>query len=160
MKSVRSAIESGYTDWTDLAPNEIYERSGARVQYAAGFSQGAASWHPAKWVWGLLKSALESTNVALFTRTKVVSVINRGDHYQIQTERGTIRARHMVYATEAYTPKLDRQLNGVILPAQEQAASAVGAETEMPLRTTISSSWFFAASNRASNTRAASAFKP
>lgn len=143
-ESVQMAIESGYTDWTALGPDEAHRRSGIRVECPTGFSQSAASWHPAKWVWCLLQRAIQSDNVALFTRTKVTRVMRQGDHYEIHTERGMIQACHVVYATETYTPKLDGRLSGVILPVQEQAACGIAGLEEMPLRATVSGSWFFA----------------
>ena len=143
-ESVQMAIESGYDDWKSIVPDEVLEKTGMQVEHNAGFSVAAASWHPAKWVWCLLKSALTSKNVELFTRTRVRSVTDKGDFYLVDSERGAIRAHHVVYATESYTPKLERRFHDAILPMQEQAASGDGGPEAMKPHIGISGPWFFA----------------
>ena len=59
-----------FTDWTKITKGETFDRAGLRSETPSGFSIGAASWHPAKWVWGLMRIALESPHLLLFTRTK------------------------------------------------------------------------------------------
>jgi glycine/D-amino acid oxidase-like deaminating enzyme len=142
-ESVRYAEASGFNDWQRLSPDEVRGRTGMQVDGAAGFSMGAASWHPAKWVWSLLGRALESGKVALFTRTRVARVESHLSGYIVHTERGPIRARHVVYATETYTPKLDSRLHGAILPIVEQAACGEGGPDAMEPYIAISSNWFF-----------------
>ncbi len=143
-ESVRLALELGFKDWTTITPQEVLERSGMHVRHNAGLSLAAASWHPAKWVWCLLGAALRKHTVQLFTRTTVRSVQTAADHYEIDTNRGTIRARHVVNATESYTPKLHRQFHDAILPIQEQAACGDGGPTTMKPHVGISGGWFFA----------------
>ncbi|MDA1054374.1 MAG: FAD-dependent oxidoreductase, partial [Planctomycetota bacterium] len=73
-ESVRTALDTGLTDWTSVAPDEVTRRTGMTVTHNAGFSIAAASFHPAKWVWSLLKSALSSNKVEFYSRTKVLKV--------------------------------------------------------------------------------------
>ena len=120
--SVRMAQETGYTDWTRISGNEAFERSGMRAPFGAGFSIGAAMWHPAKWCWGLFRVALRSKQVELFTRTRVLKVEDLGERYAVHTERGCVRARYVVNAAEACTPALFPQFHDIILPMQTQAA--------------------------------------
>jgi len=143
-ESVTMAIESGWTDWKAITPKEVAVRSGMRVEHNAGFSVAAASWHPAKWVWCLLQAAIARSNVALFTQTKVTNVEDDKQGYLIRTSRGSLRARHVVYATESYTPVLQPQFHDAILPVQEQAASGEGGPEGMRRHVGISGSWFFA----------------
>ncbi len=143
-ESVTMAAESGCTDWVSISPDEVLEKSGMQVRHNAGFSLAAASWHPAKWVWCLFRRALATANVDLFTRTRVTRVEDDGQHYVVHTERGPIRARHVVYATESYTPNLQCQFHNAILPMQEQAASGEGGPAAMKPHIGISGSWFFA----------------
>lgn len=142
--SVKMAIESGYSDWTSITPEEVEEISGMKVRHNAGFSLAAASWHPAKWVWCLLRSATNRSTVKLFTRTKVIRLEDCGEHYMVHTDRGIIRTRHVVNGTEAYTPKLHKQFHDVILPMQEQAACGNEGPKAMKPHVGISASWFFA----------------
>ena len=143
-ESVKMALAAGFTDWTDITPEEALDKSGMQLEHNAGFSLAAASWHPAKWVWSLLQSALSTTSVQLFTRTRVTSVEDQGEHYVVHTERGPIVARQVVYATESYTPGLLQQFHDAILPLQEQAASGNGGPETMKPHVGISGAWFFA----------------
>jgi glycine/D-amino acid oxidase-like deaminating enzyme len=143
-ESVKMALDSSFVDWTQITPEEALEKSGMQLQHNAGFSLAAASWHPAKWVWCLLQAARRESTVELFTRTRVEQVEDQGEHYLVHTGRGTIQARHLVYATESYTPKLMQQFHDAILPMQEQAASGDGGPDNMKPHIGISGSWFFA----------------
>lgn len=120
--STRMAAETGFTDWTRIPPGEVFRRTGLKTSGPAGFSIGAATWHPAKWVWGLMRIALASSRVQLFTRTKVLRVEDRGDRYALQTERGTVLADHVVNAAESQTPQLFPEFHNIICPMQTQAA--------------------------------------
>lgn len=143
-ESVQLAQETGFTDWTKISPEEVYEKSGMRTKEAAGFSKGCASWHPAKWVWCLFGSALRdrarnagtpgganSSNVLLFTRTRVLRVEDAGECYLVHTNRGVIRARHIVNATESYTPMLHPQFRDKLEVRQTQAAVGDGGPASM-----------------------------
>lgn len=124
--SVKLAFETGLTDWTSIAPDEVQQRSGMTVEQRAGFSRLAASFHPAKWVWSLVETALRSQKVEFFSRTRVLKVERSGDDYLVHTTRGQIQAPYVVNATESYTPLLHRQFHDRILPTQTQAASGQG----------------------------------
>ena len=143
-ESVKLAIEFDCPDWTSVTAEEVLEKSGMQVQHNAGFSIAAASWHPAKWVWSLLNTALREPHVQLFTRTRVTGIDNEGESYCVRTSRGSIRTRHLVFATESYTPKLQQQFHDAVLPMQEQAACGEGGPESMKEHIGISGSWFFA----------------
>ncbi|MEO2048272.1 MAG: FAD-dependent oxidoreductase [Pirellulales bacterium] len=142
-ESVQMALDSGYTDWTSITPEEVLEKTGMRVSCNSGFSIAAASFHPAKWVWSLLGVALKSPSVELFTRTKVERVEDAGQRYLIHTSRGVVEAQSVVNATESYTPQLHRRMHDVIQPTQTQAASGIGGPKEVKPHIGISGSWFF-----------------
>ncbi len=120
--SVRLAQDSGFNDWTKISSTEAFERSGIHTSNDAGFSVGSACWHPAKWVWGLFRTALNSPSVNLFCRTPVLQIRDDGSEYAILTSRGTVRARYLINATESHTPQLFREFHDVICPTQTQAA--------------------------------------
>jgi len=130
-ESVQMALDTGTTDWTTITPIEVERRTGMRVTHNAGFSLAAASFHPAKWVWSLLQVALTSAQVEFYSRTRVARVEDMGEEYRIHTSRGVILARHVVNATESYTPLLHPQFHDRILPTQTQAASGAGGPTAM-----------------------------
>ena len=141
--SVQVAKEAGFTDWIQISPKEVKERCGMRVNSQAGFSQAAASWHPAKWVWCLFAKALESPAVELYTRTPVTGINKQADGYCLHTRRGSIHARQVILATESYTPALLANFHNQIIPWQEQAASGDGGPTTMKPHIGISGNWWF-----------------
>ena len=143
-ESISLATENGYNDWTSITPQEVLKKTGMRVQHNAGFSIAAASWHPAKWVWCLLQTALQVPQVSLYTRTRVTGLTDEGPLYRVETTRGTVTARHVVLATESYTPALQAMFHDAILPIQEQAASGDGGPSEMQPHVGISGTWWFA----------------
>jgi len=144
-ESVQMALDSGYTDWTSITPDEVRRRTGMNVRHNAGFSLAAASFHPARWCWSLLGRALESGAVEHYSRTKTVGIDDEGDQYVVRTARGNIRARHVVICTESYTPLLLPQFHDLIRPTQTQAANGPGGPPEMKPHVGISDSrGFFA----------------
>ncbi len=123
-KAVNMAQQSGFTDWTRINPEQVMEKGGMQVECDVAFSKKAASIHPAKWVWSLFTAALKSKAIELYTRTKVLKVEDAGTEYIIQTDRGNIRAKYVISATEAYSAKLHPQLHDVVRCHQTQAAYA------------------------------------
>ena len=142
--SVQIARDSGFEDWSSIHPDKVRQYTGMQVQHDAGYSHGAASWHPAKWVWCLLTAATRRSCVQLYTRTKVSKVDEQGTGYVVHTDRGPVAAKHIVYATESYTPNLQKDLHDVIEPRQEQAASGDEGPADMKPHIGISGLWFFA----------------
>ncbi|MBM4002482.1 MAG: FAD-binding oxidoreductase [Planctomycetes bacterium] len=142
-ESVRLAQETGMTDWTSITPEEVRKRTGMRVTHNAGFSIAAASFHPAKWVFCLFRSALDSERVQLYSRTCVLRVERLRDSYRVHTSRGTMECDYVVNATESYTPLLHPQFHDRILPTQTQAASGTGGPAEIKPHVGISGSRAF-----------------
>jgi glycine/D-amino acid oxidase-like deaminating enzyme len=130
-ESVKVAFATGYTDWTCITPEEVKRRTGMNVRHNAGFSVAAASFHPAQWCWSLMKRALESGRVEHYSRTRVLGIDDTGGEYLIRTDRGDMRARHVVLCTESYTPLLMPQFHDLIRPTQTQAASGPGGPAAM-----------------------------
>ena len=120
--STRMAEERGFRDWVKIPSGEVFDRAGLKTDRPAGFSIGAATWHPAKWVWGLMRIALSSPSVRLYTRTKVLRVEDEGDWYAVHTQRGIVRTRYLINATESHTPLLFPGFHDKIIPMQTQAA--------------------------------------
>jgi len=141
--SVRMAIDTGFTDWCKITPDEVERISGMKVRHNAGFSLAAASFHPAKWCWSLLKYGIDSGKLRFYSRTKVTRVEDVGDAYLVHTARNTIRAKHVVNATESYTPLLHKQFHNIIQPTQTQAAHSKGAPAPMKSSVGISNSRAF-----------------
>ena len=125
-ETVRMGKEAGFSDWTRIEAEEVRKLTGMNATHAAGYSVGAASCHPAKYVWELLRVALKSKAVNYYSRTKVNKVEDAGDYYIVHTSRGLIRAKHVVNAMEAYTSLLHKQFKGKLFAVQTQAATGEG----------------------------------
>lgn len=128
--------ELGWEEWRRVEPDEVQRLTGIAGSDFAGLQEGTSTWHPARWVWGLVGAAITTGKVGLFTRTHVTRVSPEADGYRVVTNRGSIRARCVVNATEAHTrgvfadylPGNDPEL---IRTHKSQAMYAAGGPTEM-----------------------------
>lgn len=143
-KSVQESYEHGFDDWDKVEPKQVLEMSGMNPDVPYGLSKRAATWHPAKWVWSLLSTAIKADNVDFFSRTRVHKVEDVGDHYVVHTNRGMINARYVVNATESYTALLHPEFVGKLTPIQTNAAFAEGGPPAMKPRVGMgaANSWF------------------
>ena len=130
-ESVRMSQAAGFGDWTKLRPEQALQLGGMRLDHPAGFSTGAAHFHPARWVWSLLRTAIEKPAVSLFTRTEALGVEDVGDTYVVHTNRGAIGTRFVINATESFTGLLHPQFAALIDPVQTQSAFARGGPPTM-----------------------------
>jgi glycine/D-amino acid oxidase-like deaminating enzyme len=98
---------------------KIREEFGIEARYLGRFIPDDGTYHPFKFVCGQLQVALRD-GVALFTRTKVRRIRSGGAHkHRVITDRGPIKARHIVVATNAFTRDLLPELSA-IEPYQSQ----------------------------------------
>jgi glycine/D-amino acid oxidase-like deaminating enzyme len=98
---------------------KIREEFGIDTEYLGRFSPGDGTYHPFKYVYGLLHCALRR-GVELYTHVRVVDVTSLGpDQHRVLTERGTIIARRVIVATNAFTSQLFPELSE-IRPHQSQ----------------------------------------
>jgi glycine/D-amino acid oxidase-like deaminating enzyme len=138
MTGVEFGRSVGAEDWTTLSPDEVLQLGGMQVDTPAGFSQASATFHPARWVWCLLGRALASEHVGLYTRTKVEQVDSLAEGYLVVTDRGSIRCRNIINATESYTAALHPHYSDLIHPVQTQAAFGEGGPADMPAEIALS----------------------
>ena len=134
-ESLALAQRCGHGDWVRRSPGEIRQRCGVGTEFDGAESLGSATWHPAKWVWGILGAAVASPHVELYTQTSVTRVERDGDGYAVHTDRGTVWARHVVNATESHTPVVFGNFldpfPDLITPYKEQGMRAEGGPTTM-----------------------------
>jgi glycine/D-amino acid oxidase-like deaminating enzyme len=98
---------------------KILEEVGMKSDFLARFVPDDGTYHPFKYVCGLLGVAL-TAGVELYTRTRVGAVESvSADAHRVVTERGTIVARRVIVATNAFTAELFPAL-GAIRPRQSQ----------------------------------------
>ena len=81
----------------------------------AAFNPSDGILFPWPFLWGYARQAA-AMGVRIYTQTPVVSLVARdGGGYDVRTERGTCRARRVINATGAWSPKL-AELVGVKVP--------------------------------------------
>lgn len=85
-----------------LAANEIPGEIGARGYIAAALIEDLGSIHPGLYVQGLLRVA-EAAGVTIIPRTEVTALAEDGNEVRVETTAGTIRAGHVMVATNGYT---------------------------------------------------------
>src|SRR5262249_44110324 len=99
--------------------HRIREEFGFETESIGRFIPGDGTYHPLKYVCGLLRCALRS-GVELFTRVRVKRLRWSGPRrHVVSTSRGTIVAGSVVVATNAFTGRLLPELKR-IRPYQSQ----------------------------------------
>lgn len=98
---------------------KIAAQFGMRADFLGRFVPGDGTYHPFKYTCGQLQSALRC-GVALYTRTRVRRIVSaHANRYCIVTGRGTIVARRVIVAANAFTRDLLPELAS-ITPYQSQ----------------------------------------
>jgi glycine/D-amino acid oxidase-like deaminating enzyme len=92
-----------------LGADEVHAMAAISDARGGTFTPHCAALHPAKLVRGLAR-VVESRGVKIHERTRATGIQPR----QVVTERGTVRAEHVVRATEGYTPNLPRQHRAIV----------------------------------------------
>jgi glycine/D-amino acid oxidase-like deaminating enzyme len=75
--------------------------------------------HPGKLHHGILARAMEA-GVDVQNRTEVISILQEGDRFEVQTSRGSLRARNVIVATNGYTGKATPWLQRRVIPIPSQ----------------------------------------
>jgi glycine/D-amino acid oxidase-like deaminating enzyme/CRP-like cAMP-binding protein len=98
---------------------KIRQELGFENEFLGRFIPGDGTYHPFKYVCGLLRAAIRP-GVELYTRLRVRSVVSEApDRHSIVTERGTLVARCVIVATNAFTSQIFPELKA-IRPYQSQ----------------------------------------
>ena len=99
--------------------HKIRAELGIETAYLGRFVPGDGTYHPFKYVCGLLQRALRA-GAELYTHVRVIDVESDApDTHRVVTGRGTIVARRVVVATNAFTSRLFPELSA-IRPHQSQ----------------------------------------
>lgn len=122
-----------------LDANEAQSRVGSEAVHGALFDPRAGTIQPLAYVCGLARAAIE-TGARLYDQSPVTNLRRIGGQWLIETVQGTVRARHMIMATNGYartiqgyqtpdivpvhyfqgaTPPLPEKVTNSLLPNQE-----------------------------------------
>lgn len=151
--SLALARRLGHDDWAPISAADIHARSGANAELDGAVSSGSATWHPAKWVWGTLTAALKNPSVRIFTRTAALRVERLAEGFAVHTDRGSIRARYVINASDSHTPQLFAEylhaFPDLVTPYRVQAIYAEGGPPLLPKQVNVSNKLGFYARTRA-----------
>jgi gamma-glutamylputrescine oxidase len=104
----------GYTDTEVLSKAELETRLGTSVYHGALREGGAGHFHPLNYCLGLAAAAVRAGAV-IHERSPVVRV-ETGSEPRAHTERGTVKAKFMVIAGNAYLGRTVPALYGRVMP--------------------------------------------
>ena len=98
---------------------KIFEEFNIRTDFVGRFIPGDGTYHPFKYVCGMISAALKS-GVELYTRVRVQRIRSTSlDRHCLITDRGHIVARRVIVATNAFTRELLPEMRS-ISPRQSQ----------------------------------------
>jgi glycine/D-amino acid oxidase-like deaminating enzyme len=98
---------------------KIFQEFDIRTDFVGRFVPGDGTYHPFKYVCGVISAALKS-GVELYTRVRVKRVRSMSsDRHDVTTDRGHIVARRVIVATNAFTRELLPEMRS-ISPRQSQ----------------------------------------
>jgi gamma-glutamylputrescine oxidase len=87
--------------------------------YGGVFRPTAGQLWPARLVFAVAEQAI-ALGANVQTRTEVMAIENDNGTLSVKTERGDIRAQHVVHATNAWARQLVPSLEGIIVPVRNQ----------------------------------------
>ncbi|KAB2575396.1 hypothetical protein DBV05_g5949 [Lasiodiplodia theobromae] len=141
----RRCVERG-DEWTRgrefVRGEQVEELTGVKGAKAAVSSPACSLW-PYRFVAGLLERAMgRNGGLNVQTGTAVVGVekVEEGEKggWLVRTERGTVRARKVVFATNAYTAGLLHEYRGVITPFKGTCAHLATLDGREPAQPRLS----------------------
>lgn len=95
--------------------DQQHSEIGSDMYYGALLDECSGGLNPAQYVTGLAKAA-ERAGASLYARARVVWLERKGQHFLVETERGTLRAESVLVGTSGYTGKVTKNLQRKIIP--------------------------------------------
>ena len=106
-----------YEFWSAEDAEERFHVRGEKCVGAVSYEAGSLSAY--RFVIGMLKLCL-GMDMELYTNTPATNIERLEDHWRVCTNRGVIKARRLVLATNAYTAFLYSRFQNVIVPLRGQ----------------------------------------
>jgi len=113
-EAAHMAREYGYEKMRYVPPAEMREMVGTTRYFGGLLDSGAAHLHPLNYCLGLARAAL-TKGVRIYEQTRATGFTHT-DPARITTPTGTITARHVVIACNAYLGRLEPRIAGRIMP--------------------------------------------
>lgn len=100
---------------SEFLADDISQATGLPATLAA-FRWRAATLNPAKLCYAVHRLSLAQGGYSIYTHAPVTTVSEVGGVSMVETPRGSIRAKQVVFATNAYTSALLPEMKGLISP--------------------------------------------
>lgn len=113
-EAAHMAREYGYEKMRYVPPAEMRDMVGTTRYFGGLLDSGAAHLHPLNYCLGLARAAL-SKGVRIYEQTRATNIAH-SDPARVTTPTGTITARHVVIACNAYLGRLEPRIAGRIMP--------------------------------------------
>lgn len=104
----------GYTDTSILTKAELEAKLGTRLYHGALREGGAGHFHTLNYCYGLARAAMQA-GATIYEQSKVLE-IDTGSQPWAKTANGTVRAKFMVIAGNAYLGRTVPRLYGHVMP--------------------------------------------
>jgi glycine/D-amino acid oxidase-like deaminating enzyme len=99
-----------------ISKTEQHKEVGSDFYHGGMLRPDVAGLHPAKLHTGFLEKAIES-GVTVHGETAVTGIRSDGGGFEVDTERGRVKARQVIVATNGYSDNSDRWLRRRLVPA-------------------------------------------
>jgi gamma-glutamylputrescine oxidase len=104
----------GYDQTTMLSPDDMRDVVKSPLYQGGVLDEGAGHIHPLRYVLGLARLA-EAAGARIFERSEVHHIA-KGDPAEIHTDKGRVKARHVIIAGNGYLPNIERNVAAKVMP--------------------------------------------
>jgi len=104
----------GYDQIQCLDRDALHEIVQTPLYQGGTLDMGAGHLHPLRYVLGLARAA-EAAGVRIYERAEVHHIA-KGDPASVQTDKGRVKAAHVVVAGNGYLPNIERKITAKVMP--------------------------------------------
>ena len=104
----------GYDQTKMLSPDDMREIVKSPLYQGGALDEGAGHIHPLRYALGLARIA-EAAGARIFERSEVHHIA-KGDPAEIRTDKGRVKARHVIIAGNGYLPNIERKVAAKVMP--------------------------------------------
>jgi glycine/D-amino acid oxidase-like deaminating enzyme len=139
-------------NWKPIDRAEVVRRTGVRNYHGALYIENSMALHPGLYVQGLVRAAA-GAGVDMIGNCRVLGIDRSMDQHIVRTERGEIKARNVVMATNGYSDRALPYLKQRIVPARLYLSATEPVQPDLMQR-------FFAGRQLADSKRSMSWIRP
>ncbi len=104
----------GYDQIELLDPDAMRDLVKSPLYKGGLLDMGAGHLHPLRYAFGLARAA-EAAGARIYERAEVHDIAH-GDPAEVRTDRGCVKARHVILAGNGYLPNIERKVAAKVMP--------------------------------------------